>query len=348
MDPRSDQYSLGVVAYEMLTGQMPFKADSTAALIHHVAFDPAPPLRSSRPDLSEEAERVLARVLAKEPTARYQTCKDFVSALEQAGLAPSTGARPSPARPMPEARRTGARSASPVRRTPPPAAPRERRGKKAPIPTWAWIAGAGGLALVGLVVVIGIVAVALSSGSASPEPSTDATATTRPVAIDEQAATPTPETAPTASPASTATPVATSAAVEEPPTDVPPPTAIPTEKPTPEPTATASPETDRAAITGIQLDGSQYAVAFEVYNFGPVLPGQHLHFFFDTVPPEQAGVPGGGLWKIYPAAAGGTALSPYTGYGVGERPSGATQMCILVANPNHSVQPGTGNCYDLP
>jgi hypothetical protein len=67
-----------------------------------------------------------------------------------------------------------------------------------------------------------------------------------------------------------------------------------------------------------------------------------VHFFFNTVSPEQAGVPGSGPWILYGGA------SPFTGYGVGDRPGGATQMCILVANPDHSVQLGTGNCVDLP
>jgi hypothetical protein len=40
--------------------------------------------------------------------------------------------------------------------------------------------------------------------------------------------------------------------------------------------------------------------------------------------------------------------NPFTGYGPGDRPSGATQMCILVANPNHSIVLSSGNCVPLP
>jgi uncharacterized repeat protein (TIGR01451 family) len=97
-----------------------------------------------------------------------------------------------------------------------------------------------------------------------------------------------------------------------------------------------------AQITGISLSGSQYAVTFDTVGFTPQLPGQHVHFFFDTVPPEQAGMPGSGPWYVY----GGP--SPFTGYGVADRPLGATQLCVLVANPDHSVIQGSGNCYDLP
>jgi hypothetical protein len=72
------------------------------------------------------------------------------------------------------------------------------------------------------------------------------------------------------------------------------------------------------------------------------MPGQHVHFFFDTVPPEEAGVPSAGLWFVYAGP------SPFTGYGTADRPQGANQMCILVANQDHSVIQGTGNCYNLP
>jgi hypothetical protein len=97
-----------------------------------------------------------------------------------------------------------------------------------------------------------------------------------------------------------------------------------------------------AEITSIGLSGSQYAVAFQTAGFTPQLPGQHVHFFFNTVPPEQAGMPGAGPWYVY----GGS--SPFSGYGPADRPVGATQLCVLVANPDHSVIQGTGNCVSLP
>ncbi len=97
-----------------------------------------------------------------------------------------------------------------------------------------------------------------------------------------------------------------------------------------------------ARINGISVQNGLYVVDFGTSGFTPQLPGQHVHFFFNTVPPEQAGVPGSGPWILY----GGP--SPFTGYGVADRPGGATQMCILVANPDHSVQLGTGNCVGLP
>ncbi|RME40436.1 MAG: right-handed parallel beta-helix repeat-containing protein [Caldilineae bacterium] len=105
-----------------------------------------------------------------------------------------------------------------------------------------------------------------------------------------------------------------------------------------------------ARITGITLNGEVYEVAFEASGFTPQLAAgrQHLHFFFDTVPPSEAGVPGAGPWKIYPTSPGGPADSPYTGYTRSEKPPGATQMCVLIAEYDHSVRQGSGNCFDLP
>jgi hypothetical protein len=68
----------------------------------------------------------------------------------------------------------------------------------------------------------------------------------------------------------------------------------------------------------------------------------HVHFFFNTVSVEQAGSPGSGPWYLY----GGP--RPFTKYSEADRPADATQMCALVANNNHSIIPGSGNCMNLP
>lgn len=89
-------------------------------------------------------------------------------------------------------------------------------------------------------------------------------------------------------------------------------------------------------------DQERYVVEYETFEFTELLPGMHIHFFFDSVAPENAGSPGSGPWYLY----GGP--RPFTGYRVSERPAAAMQMCALVANSNHSVQPNSGNCVDLP
>lgn len=103
-----------------------------------------------------------------------------------------------------------------------------------------------------------------------------------------------------------------------------------------------------ARINAITIQGDRYAVDFQTFGFEPLVPGQHVHFFWNTVPPDQAGTPGSGPWQLYPTGPGQPNTSPFTMYGLQARPSGATQICILVANPDHSVIQGTGNCVDLP
>lgn len=92
--PASDRYSLAVVAYEMLTGRVPYQADTPAAtLLSHVTKS-MPPTRELRGELSAHVEEVLRRALAKRPEDRFESARDFVAALTPAAW--PTSERPTP------------------------------------------------------------------------------------------------------------------------------------------------------------------------------------------------------------------------------------------------------------
>lgn len=88
-DERSDVYALGVILYELLTGQPPFQADSPYAIILRHIHTPPPPPRSLRPDLPPALEAVVLRALEKDPAARYPSAAAFAAALT-ASLVPSS------------------------------------------------------------------------------------------------------------------------------------------------------------------------------------------------------------------------------------------------------------------
>ena len=93
---QADQYSLGCVLYECLTGRVPFEKDLDAAIIFaHVQEPPTMP-RILRPDLPPAVDEVFARVLAKQPGDRYASCREFVEAARVAlgGLAAAQLAGP--------------------------------------------------------------------------------------------------------------------------------------------------------------------------------------------------------------------------------------------------------------
>jgi serine/threonine-protein kinase len=80
----ADQYSLGCVLYECLTGRVPFEKDLDAAIIWaHVEETPAMPT-TLRPELPPEIDEVFGRVLAKRPDERYGSCREFVEAARMA------------------------------------------------------------------------------------------------------------------------------------------------------------------------------------------------------------------------------------------------------------------------
>jgi serine/threonine-protein kinase len=373
VDGRSDIYSIGVTLFEMLSGRPPYEADSAMTLMMMHLNDPVPDLKQLRPDTPPELVAVIRKALAKNRDDRFQSAAEMATYLRkitEGGLsaeelqslnvmaapagAVATSQGPTPARgrrsPAGQSATTGsAASAGATKRNPSP----------------VLIAGAAG-ALVSLCI-LAVAIGALFLGGDSTSAGSGQTVTDTPVAEANNptgtatapagVASPTAALAPTATvepeataqpPAPTAPPAATVApptATEKPTATIPAPTE--TSAPTPIPTNTQPPG-PYARITQITAQGNDYVVAYETIGFSETREQWHTHFFFNTVPPEQAGVPGSGPWILYYGP------SPFTGYKVNDRPGDATQMCVRVANSDHSLyytasgSLDTGNCVYLP
>jgi len=148
LDGRSDLYSLGVMLFQLLTGQLPMRGDSMAALMYAIANTPAPDVRSVRPELPQTLAEVVALALEKRPEVRYadgqqlaldlRTVAAMVEAAEAAPEAYAANvASPPPAAPAPPGplARTAVRvpSPSPAPEALPPAPPAAAPHQSAPV-----------------------------------------------------------------------------------------------------------------------------------------------------------------------------------------------------------------------
>jgi serine/threonine protein kinase len=219
VDGRSDQYSLAVVAYQLVTGQRPFQADSTITLAHMIVYEQPTPASAANqvPPVTLNVDRVLARALDKRPTARYATCSDFVQELQVAWV----GAAPPVAN-------TGAptMSAASVETTPmempaakavppnPTATPPQPLAAPAPPPLpvvavpaavtagskkWIWVAAAVFLVVAGVAVVAAVKFAPIILRSMVP--SSNSEASSQPAGTPQKTA---PQTSPPATPQQTA------------------------------------------------------------------------------------------------------------------------------------------------
>jgi hypothetical protein len=113
-----------------------------------------------------------------------------------------------------------------------------------------------------------------------------------------------------------------------------------------------------AFLTDIQLDGDKYVAEYVTVAYDPLIfergvqgasSDHHVHFFFDTEPERNAGTNGSppGEWVVWDRPSGGGQLV-FDALGPSDRPNGATQLCVGVADSAHGIEVGTGNCLDLP
>jgi serine/threonine protein kinase len=84
VDGRSDQFSLGVIAYELLTGEKPYTGEHLTTVVYKIVAEEPPPPRRLNPTLTPAIEAVIRKGLAKRPDGRYHGCQEFIDALDKA------------------------------------------------------------------------------------------------------------------------------------------------------------------------------------------------------------------------------------------------------------------------
>jgi serine/threonine protein kinase/ligand-binding sensor domain-containing protein len=225
VDHRSDIYSLGVVLYEMATGQVPFEAETPLAVLLKHVNAPLPMPRHVRSSLPEAVERVILKAMAKSPEDRFPTARAMVNALQAAvaGTEQETVAAP-------PIETQAALPPAKIAKRPPP-----RRTKR------SWLPLAGGLAAVGVVAVVALLVLFNSGGGggdATPVGGLVAGSTSQPANTTAIVSPTGAESSPTVPPAPSSTP--------------PPPTATPVPLPTYAPGWTSYSNTNSVEALALQ------------------------------------------------------------------------------------------------
>jgi len=293
-DERADIYSLGAVLYQLVTGHLPFEADTPlGTVLKHINAPLAPPT-DLVPDLPPSIEAVIMRALAKDPDKRYQTARELADDLERALAGDTVEPPPSELVSASAIGETliglGARDQAEEKGQPPSPAPPSDRATQ-PIPAYAMISKRAWIAVIAAALILILLGGAVLTGGAS-----------NPLRalLFPQAATPTPGV--TSTPAASSTPdlaatydflstqvaagvdaalatrdaLAAYEATINAPTPTSPPTSTPSPTPTPDLTATAIAacefdveiRDDQAVRPSVLMPGQQVIKRWTIENTG--------------------------------------------------------------------------------